>query len=82
MATASQNLITIGSEYANIVSAIPALADVPVILQNLDDDTIDIVCAATPSGKGPIRLDTLDSVVVTASAIWVRGSGQISATVA
>lgn len=81
MATASQPLITAKADYANIVTAIPALASVEVLIQNLDDDTVEIVCAGNPSGMGPIVLDTFDSVQVNAAAIWVRGSGTISATI-
>lgn len=81
MATASQDLITVTGAWTDIVAGNAALASVDVLIQNLDDDTVDVVAAAAAPGKGPVRLDTLDSVQVNAANIWVRGSGHISATV-
>lgn len=84
MATASQNKIAVSTDYANIVATIPGLASVNVLLQNLDDDVIDVVCGASSAANaatlGPIRLDTWDSVQVNAASIWVRGKGTLSAT--
>lgn len=92
MATASQNTITVTGAWKDIAAEVVALSGVDVLIQNLDDDAIDVVAggATAPSGKGPIRLDTLDSVQVNAANIWVRGTvlttavrgaGLISATV-
>lgn len=84
MATASQNKIAVTADYANIVATIGALASVDVLLQNLDDDLVEVVCgasdAANAATKGPVRLDTLDSLQVNAASIWVRGKGTLSAT--
>lgn len=80
MATVSQPRITVTDSWTDIAAGNIALASVNVLIQNLDDDTVDVVCAATPGTLGPVRLDTLDSVTVNAANIWVRGSGTISAT--
>lgn len=80
MATASQNQITVTEAYVDITVANAGLASADVLIQNLDDDTVDVVCGASASGKGPIRLDSYDSVQVNAANIWVRGTGHISAT--
>lgn len=81
MATASQNQITVTEAYVDITLANVALANADVVVQNLDDDTVDVVFGASATGKGPVRLDTLDWVKGNAANIWVRGSGTISATV-
>lgn len=80
MATASQTQITVTENYVDITVANATLASADVMIQNLDDDTVDVVCAATAAGKGPVRLDTFDSVQVNSANIWVRGTGHISAT--
>jgi hypothetical protein len=86
MATASQAKITVTSDYVNIVSTIPALASVNVLVQNLDDDFVDVVCGASSAANaatlGPIRLNTGEAYTVNAASIWVRGKGTMSATVA
>ncbi len=78
--TVSQNRISVSSGWQNIVADNSALGSVDVLIQNLDDDYVDVVCAASAEGKGPVRLDTFDSLQVNAAAIWVRGDGTISAT--
>lgn len=79
--TASQPRITVTAAWTNIVAGNGSLASVNVLIQNVDDDLVEVVAAADPAGKGPVRLDTGEVIEVNAAAIWVRGEGNISATI-
>lgn len=81
--TASQPRITVTEDWTDIVAGNGSLASTDIVIQNLDDDTVDVFFGggSKPSGGGPVRLDTLDSVQGNAANVWVRGSGNISATV-
>ena len=81
--TASQPRITVTDAWKDIVAEVAALSGVEVLIQNLDDDFVDVVFggASAPTTAGPVRLDTGEVITGTATNIWVRGSGTISATV-
>lgn len=82
MPTASQPKITVTADWKDITVANPALANVLVLIQNLDDDYVDVVFggASAPTTAGPVRLDTSEVIDGTAANIWVRGEGTISVT--
>ena len=81
MTTASQPRIIANSAWQDIAAGNTALASVDVLLQNLDHETLQVICGNSPSGQAPVHLDLHDSITVNAAKIWVRGNGPFSATV-
>jgi hypothetical protein len=84
MATATQALIVLTGTYVDITVANASLVSADVMLQYQNtpgdsDEYAEVIFAATATG-GPIRLENLDSIQGNAAKIWVRGKGQISAT--
>ncbi|RPF70452.1 hypothetical protein [Aurantiacibacter spongiae] len=81
--TASQPRIAVIQAWTDIVAGNASLGGVEVLIQNLDDEIVEVVFGGNPNttALGPVRIDTGQVISGTATAIWVRGEGYISATV-
>lgn len=69
--------------WTDLVVADATLANVAVLVQNLDDNEVRVVAggAGQPAATVPgVVLGRLDSVQVTSDHIWVKGGGQLGLT--